>query len=606
MCVLCNDSRGCLNRRVFLRGATSGIAVAYASGLPALAFAQTGKSALTVTDICNRFVDDYATVNPLMIGRVLGVGRDSPAVTDWSPTGAEATIDLMKSTLADLEATPPINQSERLGAGYLRDTAEAIMAMYDSGENLQKVSTSLFVGPQAILQSSFDLMNRAPNDETPIELPGGDTNWARIAQRMRGVPDSLAGYRKSLEEGMSQGKVGSRRMALAVADQCEGIATNGWFNNFARGYSGGGALEEELSSAANAAGTAYGDLGKWFRDTYAPKAAEADGVGGDRYQLYARLWLGFDRLDLDEAYEWAVEEYSRLEAEKAKEANRIKAGASFDEVQQLLNSDPSQSIEGVDAFRAWAQDLIDEAISKLSGKEFDLPEPMRRVQVQMVQESGAGAMPFYLSTAEGSAEPPGVVWPTLGQTRLPTWNAKTTVYHESVPGHHIQIGGARFLDLTRVQRLGVAPGHAEGWALYAERLADELGWFDTPQTRLGFLSMQSFRAARVFVDIGLHTGLPIPAGFEGAGEPWTFDRAVDVIAQASGFGRDTASLEVMRYLAWPAQAPCYKLGERTWLAARADAVAREGSNFNRREWHAKALALGPLGLDRLTRELKEV
>jgi uncharacterized protein (DUF885 family) len=170
----------------------------------------------------------------------------------------------------------------------------------------------------------------------------------------------------------------------------------------------------------------------------------------------------------------------------------------------------------------------------------------------------------------------------------------------------LQLGGSRLLDLTRVQRVAAAAGHAEGWALYAERLADELGWFDTPQTRLGFLSMQSFRAARVIVDIGLHTGRKIPAGLEGAGEVWATDRAIALIDGASGLGRDAAAIEVERYFAWPAQASCYKLGERTWLAARADAMTRAGSDFNRREWHAKVLALGPLGLDRLSRELKNI
>lgn len=80
----------------------------------------------------------------------------------------------------------------------------------------------------------------------------------------------------------------------------------------------------------------------------------------------------------------------------------------------------------------------------------------------MTSEAGSGAMPFYLGAAEDFSKPASVVWPTLGQTRLPTWNAVSTVYHESVPGHHLQLGGLRLLDLTRVQRLGAAAGHAEG------------------------------------------------------------------------------------------------------------------------------------------------
>jgi uncharacterized protein (DUF885 family) len=270
-----------------------------------------------------------------------------------------------------------------------------------------------------------------------------------------------------------------------------------------------------------------------------------------------------------------------------------------------LDRDPLQTIEGVDAFRAWTQNEVDNAISKLKDTEFDIPEQLQTCVVPMTS-SGSGAMPFYVAPSEDFSAPGGVVWPTLGRTALPTWSAFSTVYHESVPGHHIQIGGSRLLDLTRVQRVAGAAGHAEGWALYAERLMDELGWFDTPQKRLGFLSMQSFRAARVFVDIGLHTGRRIPVGLEGAGEPWTTERAIDVIDCASGLGRDASAMEVERYYAWPGQACSYKLGERAWLACRADAVARAGSSFNRRQWHAKALALGPLGLDRLASELRSI
>jgi uncharacterized protein (DUF885 family) len=122
---------------------------------------------------------------------------------------------------------------------------------------------------------------------------------------------------------------------------------------------------------------------------------------------------------------------------------------------------------------------------------------------------------------------------------------------------------------------------------------DELGWFRTPATRLGFLCMQAFRAARVVVDIGLHTGR----------DGWDHDRAVDAMTAASGLGRDFAESEVLRYLSWPAQATAYKLGERTWLEGRAAAMAAAGASFDRKAWHGRALALGGLGLDRLRTEL---
>jgi uncharacterized protein (DUF885 family) len=171
--------------------------------------------------------------------------------------------------------------------------------------------------------------------------------------------------------------------------------------------------------------------------------------------------------------------------------------------------------------------------------------------------------------------------------------------------------------LTRAHKLGFVSAHGEGWALYAERLMDELGWFRTPETRLGFLCAHAFRAARVVADIGLHTGRPIPQaaatlypGWSGQpGEAWTYEGAIDFMVRAGGMAHDKAESEVLRYLSWPSQATAYKLGERTWLEGRdaaRKAASAAGRDFDRKGWHARGLALGPLGLKRLGVELARI
>jgi uncharacterized protein (DUF885 family) len=364
-------------------------------------------------------------------------------------------------------------------------------------------------------------------------------------------------------------------MTLAVAVQCARWSAGDWFKKYVADY-GDGALRSRLDRAARRADAAYAEIATWLREQYAPHAADGIGLGEERYRIQANLWLGLRNLDLDEAYEWATDEYRQLVAEQQVEAARIDAGASIEEVRAALDSHPEHVIDGSDRFRDWAQELVDKAISALARDEFDIPEPLRVCKVRMA-EDGAGAMPFYLALPEDMSEVGAVVWPTLGATRLPTWSAVTTVFHESVPGHHLHLGGTHMLELTRVQRVGASAGQAEGWALYAERLMDELGWYDTPAKRLGFLAMQAFRAARGVVDIGLHTGRTIPKGFPGAGKPWT------------------EALEVERYLSWPSQAACYKLSERTWRAARAAAERRAGASFDRRRWHPKPWRSGPWG-----------
>ena len=147
-------------------------------------------------------------------------------------------------------------------------------------------------------------------------------------------------------------------------------------------------------------------------------------------------------------------------------------------------------------------------------------------------------------------------------------------------------------------------GHAEGWALYAERLMDELGYLEVPEHHLGMLRAQAMRAARVIVDLGMHLQLTIPEddGFA-PGQTWTPELGEAFMVQRSWFPADFLASEVLRYLGIPGQAISYKVGERVWLAVRDEARRQQGPDFDLKAFHARALDLGPLGLDQLAREL---
>ena len=157
--------------------------------------------------------------------------------------------------------------------------------------------------------------------------------------------------------------------------------------------------------------------------------------------------------------------------------------------------------------------------------------------------------------------------------------------------------------INRWQRLMAwCSGHGEGWALYAERLMGELGFLDDPGDRLGMLSAQEMRAARVVLDIGLHLDLPIPAG-RAAGERWTYDVALAFLRTHLDMEDAMRVDELHRYLGWPGQAPVYKVGERVLLTCREQARQRAGAAFDLKDWHRRVLGLGPLGLGPLTAEL---
>ncbi|HYL39794.1 MAG TPA: DUF885 domain-containing protein [Candidatus Binatus sp.] len=561
----------------------------------------------TITELASRYVDEMAALDPVR-GERWGVASDPTRLTDYTPEGFADLRRLLARTVADLEAAePPRDEAERLGGRWMLDFLGGEIGIIDAGERERWLS--IITGPPASTRSVFDLMDRSSPEA-----------WQPIAARLRAVPAALAGYRRTLEAGLANGHPAARRQALAVADQCRtwgGNGEGGWFAGFVADYGNrfgdhDARLGGELRQAATEAGTAYVELAAWLGGDYAARATAVDGSGDERYQAWARFLLGTE-LDLDEAYDWGWQELARLEAEKAVEVERIRPGGSFLEVRELLITDPARSIEGVDAYRSWLQYLTDEAISGLSGREFDIPPSIRRCEVRIPPE-GSAAAAYYTPPSEDLSRPGQTWFPTVGRSRFPTWDDVSTVYHEAVPGHHLQGATIKLVHLVRAHKLGFVSAHGEGWALYAERLMDELGWFRTPETRLGFLCAHAFRAARVVADIGLHTGRPIPTAARAiypdwAGEPgarWGYDEAIDFIVRSGGMDRDKAESEVLRYLSWPSQATAYKLGERAWLAGRDEAraaAAAAGRTFDRKAWHARALALGPLGLRQLAEEL---
>jgi len=533
-----------------------------------------------IAEISSRYVDEFSQLDPVRAVRLMGVVGSPASLTDYSPDGVSAMADLLARTSRQLRAASPTSEPERLGRLFLLGEVEAELALLDGGERERQVG--ILAEPPAAIRLSFDLIPRQTPDD-----------WANVASRLRAVEIALDGYRETLRRGMATGLTASRLCSEALADQCAAFA-DGWFASYVASY-GEGPLRAALDEAARSAGAAYETMAGWMRSDYLPVATEALGVGSERYRLWQQSMLG-DELDLDETYSWGWEELARLEREQADECDRVIPGGSFAEVRDFLNRDPTRSIEGVDAYRAWLQEVTDDAIARLDGWQFDIPDTLKRCEIGIPPE-GSAAAPYYTPPSEDLSTPGRTWFPTQGRTVFPTWDQVTTAYHEAVPGHHLQFGLTRLLPLTRAHKLGFQSAHGEGWALYAERLADEVGLFATPDTRLGFLSMQAFRAARVVIDIGLHTGRSLPDG-----GPWT---ARDVVDRLERLGIPTAlaKSELVRYVSWPAQATCYKLGERAWLAGRASARSQQGSSFDLRRWHGAALSLGALGLRDLEHEL---
>jgi len=548
-----------------------------------------------IYELSDAYVQRWAALDPVGATFRGLVGYDTE-MTDYSPAGLAAVAELTKTTLAELEALEPTGERDRVARDLLAGHLSATIALYEAGEGLRNVR--VIGSPFQAVRQVFDVMPTAT-----------DEDWSNIAARMAKVPGALAGYRLCLAEAVRRGLPPPRRQVQACVAQGEtwaGLSGKGpFFEGLAAKYAGGdSALAKDLEAAASKATEAYASLCSWMRTELASQSSERDAVGRDRYGLFCQATLG-DVLDLDETYGWGWEELHRLEAEAARAASEISPGASVAQVMDMLNADPARAVHGEEALRRFLQDLMDKTIEDLDGKHFDIPAPLRRVEAMIAPPGGAAAM-YYTGPSEDMSRPGRTWYPTRGRTVFPVWGEVSVCYHEGVPGHHLQIGQVRFLkdELNRYQRVAFAPAHGEGWALYAERLMDELGYFERPEYRLGFLRSQVMRAVRVVVDIGMHLELKLPSDERfRPGETWTPALGKEFVEARSMFPADFMASELDRYLGWPAQAISYKVGERAWLDAREEARRRQGGAFELKEFHARALRLGPLLLHQIATEV---
>ena len=557
----------------------------------------------TPRHLADRYLDQLIAIDPLL-ATSLGLPDGADRFPDFSPAGHEASAALQRATLAELDQVEAeagvggLDDLERRCARLLRERLSASLALHDTGESLRSVS-SLFSPVQAV-RATF------------LQMPTvTDEHWATIAARLSRVGEAYAGYRASLAEGVAQGVLAGPAQVTAVTGQLEQWgADGGWFTEFVA--AGPEAVRPALLQAAASADAAVSELRDWLAAEYAPAvAAQPDPVGRERYGLQARYWTGSD-LDLDEVYAWGWTEYGRLDSQLRAEAERVLPGSTPREAMRHLD-EHGPAVDGVDEVREHLQGLMDAAIAALDGVHFDLAEPVRRVEA-MIAPAGSAAAPYYSRPSLDFARP-GRTWlPTLGRTRFPMWDLVSTWYHEGVPGHHLQLAQWVYVapQLSRYQTtIGSVGANVEGWALYAERLMDELGFLTDPGDRIGYLDAQQLRAVRVIIDIGMHLGLEIPHD-QGAAEPfhpgerWTPELAREFFGLNSGRPDDFLDSELTRYLGMPGQAISYKLGERAWLAGRAAAQAAHaarGEAFDAKAWHMAALSQGSLGLDDLAAEL---
>ena len=541
-------------------------------------------SSTPITTILDSFLEEGIKLSPIG-ATMLGVPGLDDQLDDLSMVGNEKRADLTRRTLTAIKNETPVNEFDRIARDVAVERLTSELNLNDTFE--ARILFNLISSPVTSIRQVFEMMNK----DEPETI-------SHVIKRLDGIESAFDGWKSTLEFVASQGKVNSRRQVLATAGQLETFS-KGAFSAVAKKFNPA-ADNQDLMSAAQKAERACATLAVWMRDVYAPQCLAADGVGETRYKMWARHFTGAD-LDLRDTYEWGIKQLEMINERMWIAAKKLYPEATtLREVADRLDSDPRYTVEGEEELLKRLREFIAAAVERLDGEEFDIDPRIRNCEARLAPEGSASAA-YYMGPSEDLTRP-GTTWfPTMGRKTFGWWHIVSTWYHEAVPGHHLQVATTKINTerLNRFQRNRVwVSGYGEGWALYAERLMDELGAFADPGYEMGYLSAQGLRAARIVVDIGMHCGYT-----DFNGEVWNAESAFTLLHERALLDEISARSEVDRYLGWPGQAISYKVGERFWMEAREDAKKRLGAKFELKKFHSFALNLGPMGLDPFKREM---
>jgi uncharacterized protein (DUF885 family) len=545
-----------------------------------------------VNVLADRFWEAFLELNPTT-ATLYGDDRWDDRLDDPSAAGRAAARALRDATLAELAAIPVdgLPVEERITHDMLRVVCE----LGNEGDDLRMDLVALvdqIDGPQGLLPREVQFQ---PAD-TPARLE-------KLLARLAAFEPYIEAHLDLLEEARATGMTAPRIVAERTISQAERLlaipAHQSPIVDGARLADGDEAGRARVAAVVrDAVNPALARYAEALRGPYLGATREAPGLwsapdGAARYRMAIRTWTSLD-LDPPEVHQIGLDELAALDADRL----AIARAAGFDSIAAYrihLATDPANQAPAKEDLVARVHEDIDRALAIAPAWFGRLPVASCDVRpVEPFMERDAPPAFYYPPTIDGCR--PGVFYVNTYDlpTRLFSKLASTT-YHEAVPGHHFQIAlETEHPDLPAFRRLGsrmIGSAYAEGWGLYSERLADEMGLYRNDAERFGMLEGQAWRAVRLVVDTGIHA--------LGKDRSW----AIDLLREGAGLSATDAGIETDRYIVWPGQALTYKIGHRVIARLRAELAARDGAAFDLRGFHDALLGHGSLALATLAREL---
>ena len=357
-------------------------------------------------------------------------------------------------------------------------------------------------------------------------------------------------------------------------------------------------IDEMLSVLTEYVYPAYETLYSYFIESYLPSCGESiackDFPNGDVYYKYQIKSYTTTNLTAEEIHQIGLGEVDRIRAEMKKVINMTEFKGSFDEFLTFLRTDSQFYFTSED-------ELLNEYRMICKKADAELPKffgllPRLPYGVKPIPDYQAPASPtaYYYSGSQEAGRAGFFMANTYKLETRPKYEMEALSIHEAVPGHHLQITLAQELEnIPKFRRYGGYTAFVEGWGLYSEKLAEEMGFYEDPYSKFGQLTYEMWRACRLVVDTGMHT------------LGWTRQEAIDFMLSNTAKTENDVTVEIDRYIAWPGQALAYKIGELKIRELRSKAEKEMGENFNIRDFHDVVLGHGAVPLDILEKHVNE-
>jgi uncharacterized protein (DUF885 family) len=529
--------------------------------------------------IADAIVDEALAERPALLARLRPPGARHDALPDDS-LAAQARRDAQEDRwLRELTAMSPPTLREA-SARTARDLARALL----EARAAQRACRFELWGVSQVSpawQVDFADAALAQPIETAELRAQALSRWAQLP---RYVSDEIAALREGLAGGYAAPRVvvdlalAQLATLLAAPDEALPYASPAFRSEDAD------FREDFLALVARDVRPSLARYRDFLRDDYAPRArttiAAADSPGGRACYEGALLFATTLPISPEDVHARGLAALADVEGEMAAIAARSFGGQAVRDVLEMLRSDPQYAYRDEAHLLAVGQEAMDRAWAALPRAFAALPRSRARLEPIPAFQAKTAAAHYLQAALDGSS--PAVYRIRTYEPQRQSWaTGENVAFHEVVPGHHLQIALANERqDLPRIARLLFRSGFVEGWALYAERLADELGLYSGDAARLGMLNGRAWRAVRMVVDSGMHA------------LGWSRERALAYMLEHTALSEAQAAQEVDRYIARPAQATAYLLGYQEIVALRSEAERRLGERFALREFHDVVLGGG--------------